>query len=598
MRVTSFTRKRRRSGYAGIVAVGLLLGLCAGFVTLWNLGSERIAHYAVDVAVQADGTALVRETIDYDFGREEKHGIFRDFPGYRFDGDQRVSDVRVWSASAPADVDLSDTGAAEIRIGDPNSTVSGRHRYVIQYRTTGATSGDRLAFDVVGTGWDVPIHSVDIHLTAPYRLGEVRCFRGYESGTNRCETLSAGGDAVSAHVEDLEPEQGVTIDGRRSGALSGQARTGFASAPELTDGRPYGRTILLVLGFGTLGFALGATLAVWWVRRLGRDRAWAGGGIDAVFGGPGLDSAPIADTTAEQQVTVQFEPPRDLTPAQGGVLLTEKVERHHQVAWLIQQSLDGRLEIDGRTLRWTGGGDRKSAPKPLQRMFGTRTKVSLAKFDKAFAAGFGMVGEDLRKWRSAGELWDHPAEKRNRTRTRGVVVLGGLAVVAGLVILIVATSATPVAAYAGAGVSAFLAGAGVGVLFSGRELPVRTPRGFAYRQLVEGFRRFLAASEGRHARAAAERDELRLYSAWAVALGELDRWNAAMKSASLPPETPGVGDMPTYVLLDSSVHTATSAPSTSSSSSGSSSGSSYSGGGFSGGGDVGGGGGGGGGGSW
>ena len=75
------------------------------------------------------------------------------------------------------------------------------------------------------------------------------------------------------------------------------------------------------------------------------------------------------------------------------------------------------------------------------------------------------------------------------------------------------------------------------------ELPIRTPEGFARRQQVEGFRRFFVASEGRHAREAAERGELRLYSAWAVALGELDRWNKAMAATALPTETSGVAEI-------------------------------------------------------
>jgi uncharacterized membrane protein YgcG len=602
MGVTSLTRGRRGWVYAAIVGVGLLLGLCAGLVTYWSLGAERIRQYSVDVAVQEDGTALVRETIDYDFGSNQKHGIFRDFPGYEFAGfqagDDVVSDVRVWSASAPDDVDLAYSDRASIRVGSQYSTVSGEHRYVIQYKITGATSGDRLAFDAVGTGWQVPIDSADIHLTAPYRLRDVKCFRGHESSTNRCESLNTAGDAVTAHVEDLDAGQGVTIDGTSAGAVSGPIRTGFSSAPELTASRPFFRTVWLVVGFGSLGFVLGAIVVVLWTHRVGRDRAWAGGGIDAVFGGPDLPDAPIADTTAERQVTMQFEPPRDLTPAQGGVLLAENVEERHQVAWLIQQALDGWLEVenDGKRLRWTGE-DRKAAPAPLRKMFNNRAKLSLAKYDKSFAAGFRMVGEDLREWRSTCDLWDHAAESRNRAYARGVVALGGVALVVGLILLIAASSPAPLAAYLGAGVSAFFVGAGTTTLLSRREMPVRTPRGFAYRQLVEGFRRFFAASEGRHAREAADRGELRLYSAWAVALGELDHWNAAMRSAELPPETPGVADLPTYVLLTSTVHTATSPPS-SSSGSGLSSGSSYSGGGFSGGGGVGGGGGGGGGGSW
>jgi uncharacterized membrane protein YgcG len=593
--ITSFTKKRRTATFGAVAFIGLVLAAFTGFLTYLGLSGERITNYAVDVAVQDDGSALVRETIDYDFGTEDRHGIRRDFPGYGLpggDSPEVVSDVRVRSASAPAEFELTDSPYAEIRVGDPVEEVDGRHRYVLEYRITGAVSGDRLGFDVIGTGWDVPIDNADIRLTGPRRLTGVGCYRGSASSTTPCESIEAG-DVVTAHVADVGEGQGVTVDGTLSGPLAGPVRTALPDDVELTGSRSYWTTIWTVVGLGAIAYVLGAVPPVLWARRRGRDRAWAGGGVDAVFGGPGMASAPIADNAAEQQVTMQFEPPRDLTPAQGGVLLNEKVEKHHQVAWLTQQSLDGwfAIEDDGRRLRWTAADDRwASAPEPVRRMFNRRAKISLRKYDKRFAEGFAMVSRELQHWRDTCELWDHAAERHNK-RVAGWVE--GFAIVAGLaggVALLVL--AAPLL-YVTAAAAAFLVGAGASMMMNADELPIRTPEGFARRQLVEGFRRFFAASEGQHARAAAERGELRLYSAWAVALGELDRWNKAMSEASLPPSTSGVAETATYVALTSSVSTATTAPASSSSSGGG-----YSGGGYSGGGSVGGGGGGGGGGSW
>ena len=77
-----------------------------------------------------------------------------------------MSDVRVRSASAPDEVELTDDVHAVIRVGSPSETVSGRHRYVLEYRITGAVDDGRLAVDdAIGTGWEVPINTVDIRLT-------------------------------------------------------------------------------------------------------------------------------------------------------------------------------------------------------------------------------------------------------------------------------------------------------------------------------------------------------------------------------------------------------------------------------------------------
>lgn len=604
MLVSSFTKNRRTAAIGAVVAVGSLLAIGAGVVTWFGLWSERIHHYAVDVAVQEDGSAVVKETIDYDFGNNDRHGILRDFPGYGVPGGDEpevVSDVRVRSATAPTAFELDDPLYAQIRIGDENQTVSGRHRYVIEYTITGAVEGDRFGYDMIGTGWDVPVDEADLRITGPRGITEVGCYHGGAGGRTPCGTVGRDGDAVTAHVEGLAEEEGVTIDGRLSGALSGPVRTALPNDVGLTGSRSYWTTIWLVPAFGVGGYLLGIVPAMFWLRRAGRDRAWAGGGVDAVFGGPGQASAPIADATAEQQVTMQFEPPRDLTPAQGGVLLAEKVEQHHQVAWLTQQSLDGWFTIStgGKRLRWTAGEDRwDAAPEPLKRIFNKRLGVKLGKYDRRFADGFRMVAEELTDWRRTCELWDHAAEQRNRNVARWVTGIAIVAVLCGAVALLM-TASLPVTAYAVAAAAAFFAGAGASMLMSRNELAVRTPAGFAKRQLVEGFRRFFAASEGKHARAAADRGELRLYSAWAVALGELDHWNRAMASASLPPSTTGVAETTAFVALSASVPTATSATSSGSSSSSSSSGSGYSdGGGYSGGGDVGGGAGGGGGSSW
>ena len=89
-----------------------------------------------------------------------------------------------------------------------------------------------------------------------------------------------------------------------------------------------------------------------------------------------------------------------------------------------------------------------------------------------------------------------------------------------------------------------------------------------------------------HAEEAAKRGVLREYTAWAVAVGEIDRWARAVSASSAIPQDAGLNYVHMAPLLASSTSSASTAPSSSSS------------GGGGGGGSVGGGGGGGGGGSW
>jgi hypothetical protein len=122
-------------------------------------------------------------------------------------------------------------------------------------------------------------------------------------------------------------------------------------------------------------------------------------------------------------------------------------------------------------------------------------------------------------------------------------------------------------------------------------LPARSAAGSALALRTESFRRFLAASEGRHVEWAWQHGLLREYSAWAVALGAASTWERAMAASSVPPT-----ELSTGPLLVYSMGSAFTGGHTPPSSHGSGSGG-FSGGGFSGG-SVGGGGGGGSSGSW
>ena len=80
-----------------------------------------------------------------------------------------------------------------------------------------------------------------------------------------------------------------------------------------------------------------------------------------------------------------------------------------------------------------------------------------------------------------------------------------------------------------------LAGAGLAACAGGVSC-VRTPLGSALWLRIESFRRFLAGSEAYHAEEAAKQGVLREYTAWAVALGEIDRWSNAVAAAAIPPD--------------------------------------------------------------
>ena len=108
----------------GVAAIGGVAG-----------DTERITGMWVGASLNDQGGAAIIEVIDYDFGLAQgKHGIFRTIPGLSTD-----DPVTVDSASAPDGIAGKTTELIDgergirLKIGDPNTTITGRHRYEIDY---------------------------------------------------------------------------------------------------------------------------------------------------------------------------------------------------------------------------------------------------------------------------------------------------------------------------------------------------------------------------------------------------------------------------------------------------------------------------------
>jgi len=571
--------RRRIDAIVLAVAVLVVGGAAAAGAALGD--GERITAMWVGAEIGGDGDARIVEAIDWDFGPTAHHGIFRDVPGLQPDAPVSVS-----SATAPADVQLSGSSLqTRIRIGDPARTIRGRHRYTIGYPLGGVAPDGRLAWDAVGTSWPVSVAEVEIHAVAPFQLQDVRCVQGAAGADNPCDVSQPEPGHLVARAEALSSAEGVTLYGTAGRRLA--AAPGLPAPPSGVPGDP--GTGVLLPGLLAAAVALaGAAMTSRLVRLAGRERVAAGGSADAAWGGTGGEVRIDADKLASL-ATIEFVPPAELTPAQGGVVLAEEVRQEHKVAWLIGAAIDGYVDLEGNrstvTLVRLPRRDGSTA-YTLDTAFAGRERLLLGVYDKSFAEAWESVGGELAAWQRSCGLWD-PASGQRRILA---MVLGGLAAVAGLVVAGVGGAAANRWGAAWLVLVAFgalLAGAGLAAAVRAWELRVRTAAGSGLWLRVESFRRFLAGSEAHHADEAAKRGVLREYTAWAVAVGEIDRWSRVVAASGAARDPAAVH----YATIAPSLHTATSATSTEPSSS-------NGGGGGGGGGSVGGGAGGGGGGSW
>jgi Predicted membrane protein (DUF2207) len=586
------TRARRRVDLAVLGVGGLVVGAAAA-IGAFAGNPEHVASMWAGATLRPDGSAAITEVIDYDFGSAlGKHGIYRDVPDL-----DAASAIKVTSPDAPAELTILGgptdprTGLPEtrLRIGDPSETVSGRHRYLIDYELTTIQPNGMLAWNGVGTSWTVPIKQTTIEVAAPWELTDVRCVRGAAGSTEPCPSVTQPQPGhLVADGGSLDPGEGVTIFAAKGNPLPAAPELSPPTGP-LAGGGGTGLVVPAVLGFlAALAGALPASRAV---RRKGRERVGAGGAADAAYGTGSTGERLVDSTELDAMATIEFAPPGELTPSQAGVLLAETVRPEHKVAWLVSEAINGSIAIDQEDRRHVGlrrlaFGDPAAAPI-LDQIFDGESEIELGRYNPAFAKGWNALGHDLQTWMRTSGLWD-PAGDRRRITVR----LAGIAIaVVGLAVAVLSAflGATHGGAFlVGVVLGALAAGAGLAMAVRAWELRVRTPLGSALWLRAESFRRFLAASEAYHAEQAAARGVLREYTAWAVAVGEVDRWTRAMSGAANIPQ-PVAQSALTYAYLYPALLSSTTAASTPPSSSGG-------GGGF--GGGVGGGGGGGGGGSW
>jgi Predicted membrane protein (DUF2207) len=581
------TRTRRAVGWAALAGGSLVVGAAAaGGVVAGD--TQRMTNYWTRAEVASDGSAAVTEVVDWDFGNKfDRHGIRRFVPDL-----PDTTPVTVESPDAPDDLELStDVEGGQpvlvIRIGDPATTVTGTHRYRIDYPLPGVVQGSVLDWEAVGDLWEADIEDAEIHLLTPFDVSDPRCIIGTRSDPRDCDVQQVEPGHLMVQVDKVPTGQGVSIEGGVGAPLAT-----LPAVPQLPD-PPDDPGTGLVPPVGTAAIAsliAGIAVAIL-VRRAGRERIAPGGEADVAYadGPPHASEIRVDAAELARMATTEFAPPAGVSPAQGGIVLKEDVRPEHKVAWLIQAAIDGAIDLrdsdSDTTITRTGPGSPEEE-EVLDMAFGGRPDVTLGSYDPAFSSAWSDLGSRLSGWRDGSGLWDHGSQ----TRRVLAIVLGGL------VLLLGAAAAAGGGALAGrfgpqylplAAVGGVLFGAGLAAVLGAWELPVRTAAGSGLFLRVESFRRFLAESEAYHAEEAAKRGVLREYTAWAVALDEIDRWSRAVSSSTVIPEDAGLHYIHIAPLLLASTVTASTQPR-----------SSGGGGGGFGGGSIGGGAGGGGGGSW
>jgi hypothetical protein len=576
-------------GTAVLAAIGVIGG-----------APERFDSKVVTVQPVGDDGVRVREVVDEDFGDQHRHGYERIIPT---DFGEPI-DIEASSPDANADihVDSVETGD-RIRLGDPDVTLSGQHRYILTYTLPDAQiSTGTLALDIIGDSRkpeEFETGRFEVIVTG-MELADTRCNVG-KAGTSGGCTLARDGDVFRTVISPLKARQGITI----GGTVSGRLPVVQTADPALPKRRPDHR---LALAGGALALGAITVAAVYaTARRRGRNEVFAGGAADAAYGSlptPTGDAPPkaevrmVADAKLGELATIEFVPPKGIEPWQGAVLLSERFDRTTIASWVsglvAKDAITLTQEDDGLVLHRGPHHDQLDADTKalVDQMLDYKDELKLGTYNANFGKAWSQVWTLERDDIAESGWWKRlpPGSARQggaATKWLGFVVIAFIFLGAGSFV-------TAVLGAIHGMIPALIFAVVVPFVFAHFLyrvlLPARSATGSALALRAESFRRFLAASEGKHVDWAWKQGLLREYSAWAVALGAADAWGKALATSNVPAPEMNLSSPMWLYTMGPSFDSTRSAPSSSGSG-----GSSFSG--FSGG-SVGGGGGGGSSGSW
>jgi Predicted membrane protein (DUF2207) len=537
----------RRLVRASLAAAALVL-VPAGAAAAQS-GGEVIHSYDVEIQILDTGDLTITERIDYDFGTELRHGIFRTIPSrfYVDDVNDRIYPIVdvVVQSDAPDDVDVSEEGGiTTIRIGDPDVEISGRHVYTLSYRVEGALNAfpdhDELYWNAIGDEWAAPIERARVRVRTPAQIQRVACFQGYEGSTEPCARAEARDLTASfSSGRALNAYEGMTV-------VVAIPKGAVPEPTPILDER-WAANRAFRVDPGTVGAALavvavlGGILIRLWSRE-GRDRRFVGSPIDQVMGTPsgGDEFVPLGEGDAA--APVEFAPPEDVRPGQIGTLIDERANVIDVTATIVDLAGRGFLSIheipdEGLFSKtdWSLIRQERSETElfPYEKqlldgLFRDGDEVRVSALKTTFAERLHGIERSLyadamrNKWFRA-----RPDQVRTRWAVRGML----LALAGGALTFVLALWTQ----WGLVGIPVILGGVAL-ALMAGR-MPARTAKGTAMLRRVRGFREVIATAETHMARWAEEENLFTRYLPYAIVFGLTKKWARAFRDLGVEPDT-------------------------------------------------------------
>ena len=506
----------RRAAAAAFSLLAIAAAVVALVVDPIGGGGEQsvdvasIESYSIDMALEESGRLHATETIVVDYP-VSRRGIFRifDTADPRRDLDHPIEGLSVTRDGEPEYYEWVDSavGTETARIGRAEvPLVPGTYTYQLTWTTrdvlepsviNGVEDPDTTLWwwDVIGSGWQMPIGRVDATISLPAAPTSVECVIGEGTG---CDP-TVDGTVLTLATGELPPFEAVTL------------RVGMPSAEVPPNEAPSDNIALAVLA-GLLGAALG------------------------LFGLRLTHERPVG-------FPVLYEPPGGIRPAVGVRVLDEKPSDDELQATLFDLGDRGVLRISPSGKNWTVEvvGDPQAAGLESWEL-SMLNRLGLASVGDSFLVSRSKrAGKRIHSAKEALEAgasaatrpYLRPSAPGTLMRLLAWLALAGTVAMAGFSLF--GGVDFPLALVVG--VASFAVFGSVNATNTGASTK-RTEAGRDVWSRVGGFTRFLStdSSESRFD-AAAHLDWFPHYLPWAVALGVSDEWAQRYEAQGVaPPE--------------------------------------------------------------
>lgn len=408
---------------------------------------ETVKRFNSSLNIHQNGSISVRETIEYDFGSQERHGILRVIPLTA-----KVGELYLTSSIDVGDIlrdnlsekftENNDSGKLNIKIGDADKTISGPHEYKVEYQVSNQIRNyedhDELFWNVTGndTASVIQISEAHLSLDSPVPITGVKCFTGVEGSKDQdCTARIDKETAIFSANAELLPKEGLTI------VASFPANTFPRSvySKEAPGSLNIAQKVLIAAVAVLYYLFLPVTILYWYLTNKRKNR----------FG----------------PISVNFDIPKDsdalrIPPAEAGAIDNAKLEKDDVIATIFDlairkfikvEQLDekkvlGFIPLGGKDYKliklkdFTDSKKTEYEEELWDKMFGSSSEVVISSFKSDFYLTFQKMEQSLfRSLKGRGYYTKNPKSQQTLLLISGIFSLVSLNLLLGVLLIYLST---------------------------------------------------------------------------------------------------------------------------------------------------------------